>query len=409
MTESSNLIARQPICNKNLNVIGYEILYRMQSTENKAVIDNPDAATSDVILSLFNDLSLEDVVGDKYAFINFTSSFLLEGLPKSPPKQLVIELLEHQSIDESLLSALSKYRKSGYKIALDDFHLDDQTSALIDYANIIKLDVFDGNPKKWASEIQHFKDKGIKVLAEKVENKKVFDECLDLGFDLFQGYFFAKPEVLSGKKLGKNEMATLNLLNELNKKEIDIENITKLISKDVDLSYNLLRIINSGFYAISHEIQSIKHAVTLLGVSALRNWINLLALSSVNNKPQMLGDLALLRGKMCEEISKSIYPQADHDEFFTLGIFSLIDAYFDSPMKDLLGKLSISKTLKNALINHSGDMGKVLSCVTAFQSGNWSSTEKSALIQEGLLSLNDVNFIYSHSLKWVDISKTNSH
>ncbi|MFT6386944.1 MAG: EAL and modified HD-GYP domain-containing signal transduction protein [Cellvibrionaceae bacterium] len=403
MIESSNLIARQPICNKQLKVVAFELLYRMQSGGgNHAVVGDADAATIDVLLSAFNDLSIDDVVGNKKAFVNFTSNILLTQLPPISPKQLVIELLEDQEITPALLKALGRLRKQGYKIALDDFCLTKETISLIDYTDIIKLDVLDQAPESWAAYIPKLKDRGITLLAEKVESYAVYEQCCELGFELFQGYFFAKPKVITGKRISNNEMTILSLLTKLNAKDINISEVTKLISHDANLSYNLLRTINSGLFNFSSKVNSIKHAITMLGLTHLKSWISFIALSSMDNKPQALTELAMVRAKMCEELGKSMTSSASADDYFTIGMFSLIDAFFDIPMEELVKKLSLSDTMKNALLKREGSMGAALDCVINYQNGTWDNVEKTPLIDTGALSHESITNAYLNSVKWAE-------
>lgn len=337
MPEITNLIARQPICNKQLKVVAFELLYRMQSSGgNHAIVDNDDSATIDVILSAFNDLSIDDVVGNKKAFVNFTSNILLQQLPPISPKQLVIELLENQEVTPNLLKTLDRLRKQGYKIALDDFVLNKDTISLINYADIIKLDVLDQKPEAWADYIPRLKDKGITLLAEKVETYSIFEQCSELGFDLFQGYFFAKPKVIQGKRISNNEITILSLLSKLHSKNVNIGEVTNLISHDTNLSYNLLRTINSGLFNLPSKVNSIKHAITMLGLSHLKSWISFLALSSLEKKPQALTEMAMIRARMCESLGKRITRRESADDYFTIGMLSLIDAFFDMPMADLV-------------------------------------------------------------------------
>jgi len=403
MPEASNLIARQPICNKQLKVVAFELLYRMQSGGgNHAVVDDADGATIDVLLSAFNDLSIDDVVGKKKAFVNFTSNILLAQLPPISPKQLVIELLEDQEITPALLKTLGRLRKQGYKIALDDFCLTKETISLLDYADIIKLDVLDVAPESWAAYIPKLKDRGITFLAEKVETYDVFEQCCELGFDLFQGYFFAKPKVITGKRISNNEITILSLLTKLNAKDINISEVTNLISHDANLSYNLLRTINSGLFNLPSKVDSIKHAITMLGLTHLKSWISFLALSSLDNKPQVLTELAMVRAKMCEELGKTITRRASADDYFTIGMLSLIDAFFDMPMDELVKKLSLSDTMKNALLKREGEMGSALDCVINYQNGTWDNVTNTPLIDSGKLSNEAISRAYLNSVKWAE-------
>ena len=402
MTQAANLIARQPICTKKLKTIGYEILYRMAGSNNTAIVDNPDGASIDVLLALFNDLSLADVVDNKLAFINFTGNLLVKGLPNIPPKQLVIELLEDQEITDELINALLKLKKQGYRIALDDFTLNSMTMPLVEYANIIKIDVLSIPPGSWKEFIPPLKEKGVIFLAEKVESYEIFEECCDLGFDLFQGYFYEKPKIIAGKRLGNNQQTVLKLLNEINKSNIDINVITQLISNDVNISYNLLRTINSGLYGLPTEITSVKHAITLLGLANLKNWVNIISLSTLNDKPQLLTETAMLRAKMCEALGEMINHKQFADQYFTLGLFSLIDTFFDISMEDILKKLSLSSEMEKALRFHQGIMGDILNCVIAHQTGHWDHSHKNHLIEDGKLTMDKVTEAYLASVKWME-------
>ncbi|MGH1484951.1 MAG: EAL and HDOD domain-containing protein [Cellvibrionaceae bacterium] len=403
MSETSSLIARQPICNKQLKVVAFELLYRMQSKNNEAVVSDADGATIDVLLSAFNDLSINDVVGNKLAFVNFTSNILLNQLPPISPKQLVIELLEGQEVTPALLKALERLRKKGYKIALDDFCLTKETIALIEYADIIKLDVLEDEPESWAGYIPRLKDKGITLLAEKVETYEVYEQCCELGFDLFQGYFFAKPKVMSGKRISNNELTILSLLSKLNSKDVNIEEVTKAITQDANLSYNLLRTINSGLFCLPQKVDSIKHAIMMLGLNHLKSWINFLALSSLDSKPQALTDLAMLRAKMCEQLGKTISKRNTADDYFTVGLLSLIDAFFDMPMEDLIKKLSLSDAMKNALLKKEGEMGIALECAIRYQHGEWDDTgAKNNLLNSNIISMENITAAYLDSIQWVE-------
>jgi EAL and modified HD-GYP domain-containing signal transduction protein len=402
MSDESNLIARQPICNKQLKVVAFELLYRMGSEGNQALITDEDGATIDVLLSAFNDLSINDVVGSKKAFVNFTSNILLNKMPPFSPKQLVIELLENQEVTPNLLKALERLRKKGYKIALDDFCLTKETISLIDYADIIKLDVLAQPPQIWSNYIPRLKAKGITLLAEKVENYDVFDECSEMGFDLFQGYFFAKPKVITGKRISNNKLTVLNLLGQLNARDVNFNEVTKLITLDPNLSYNLLRTINSGLFNLPSKVESIKHALTMLGLNHLKNWINFLALSSLDNKPQALTDLAMVRAKMCEELGKTVTKKSSADDYFTVGLLSLIDAFFDMTMEELVQKLSLTDAMKNALLKREGEMGQVLESVINYQNANWEKPSDQNVQEDNFVAMENIASAYVDSLKWTE-------
>ena len=395
----SHLIARQPICNSSLKVVAYELLYRMNGTNNNAFIDNHDSATIDVLLAAYNDLSITDVIGKQLAFVNFTSNIIINNLPPLSPKQLVIELLEDQEVTPELIKALKKLRSKGYKIALDDFCLTKKTLSLIECADIIKVDVLDQAPETWESYIPKLKERGIVMLAEKVETYEVYEQCKKLGFELFQGYFFAKPKILSGKKMSRNSMSVLQLISKLNMPEVDYDDIINTISADVGLSYNLLRTLNSGMYAQVNKVDSVRQAAVTLGLNHLRNWINLLALGSLDNKPNILLETAMIRAKLCEDLGGIITGKIAPEGYFTVGLFSMTDAFFDTPLEELIKKLALSNELTSALLHHKGDKGKILQIATHFQENKLTRQDLNVL-EDYNISNQQLTQAYLDSIYW---------
>ena len=405
MTETSNLIARQPICNRQLKIKGYELLYRMQMTANgEPLLDNPDGASIEVLLAAFNSLSIEEVVGDKLAFINFTNNVILHHIPPVPHKQLVIELLEDQDITPTLLRAIARLRQQGYKIALDDFSLTKETVSLINYADIIKVDVLNTPPETWANYMPELKKKGIILLAEKVETHEMFDHCCKLGFDLFQGYFFAKPKIITGRRIANNELSVLELVSRLSGREcdIDMDAITDIIIRDPVLSYNLLRTINSGLFYRSKEIGSIKYAITMLGLNRLNRWISLLALTTLEKKPQMLAVFAMTRARMCELLGQKLTSRESANDYFTLGLMSLMDAFVNLEMHELLKKISLPKVMEAALLRYDGDMGNILQTVIDYEGGHWDREQKVPGVSAGNSRFEDNRRAYIESVQWAE-------
>lgn len=395
----SHLIARQPICNSSLKVVAFELLYRMNGNSNDAVIDNQDSATIDVLLAAYNDLSITDVIGKQLAFVNFTSNIIINNLPPLSPKQLVIELLEDQEVTPELLKSLKNLRNKGYKIALDDFCLTKETLSLIDCADIIKLDVLDQAPQTWANYIPKLKERGITMLAEKVETYDIYEECKALGFELFQGYFFAKPKILSGKKMSRNATSVFQLIGKLNAVEVDFDDVIKSISADAGLSYNLLRTLNSGMYTQVKKVDSIRQAAVTLGLNNLRNWINLLALGSLDEKPKVLIETAMVRARFCELLGEIITQKTSPDGYFTVGLFSMIDAFFDTPLEELIQKLALRKELIDALLHYQGEKGRVLRLASHYQEDKLTKRDL-ALLEEYNIDNKVITQAYLDSVYW---------
>ena len=398
MTEAIPLLARQPIFDGNMKVVAYELLCRNSDLKFIASTDG-DAASSQVLLNAFTELSIEQVVGAHKAFVNFTRT-LIDSPPPFNRQKLVIEILEGQQVDAAMLHSLKQLREQGYTIALDDFELDENSKNLIAYADIIKLDVLSLSPEKLRYHIEYLKPFNITLIAEKVETYEMFEQCKALGFDLFQGYFLAKPRVITGKKISENKQSVLQLLSALHDQNVPIEKIERMIARDTLLSFKLLRLVNSAAFGMSRNVESLRQAIMLLGLNKLRNWVNLLALSNLSGKPHELSVAALTRARMCEMIATKMKQRNSPDAYFTVGLLSTLDAFLDSPLEELLKSLSLSESLNNAMLSHAGPEGMVLQIVQAHEQGHWQDIDWHQLEDLGLTP-NLIAEIYVDSLHWV--------
>ena len=301
-------VARQPIYDRQLTVSGYELLFREDGV-NRAVIGDDDAATSQVLLGAFTDIGLKELVGERPAFLNVSTRFVVEGYALPLPKdQLVLELLERAPVTPKLLAAIAGLRRDGYSVALDDFRLSDATRPLLALADIVKVDVL-GVPRPSLPDIvAELRGCGGRLLAEKVETYEDFEFCHELGFDLFQGYFFCRPKIVKGRAIPAGRLGTLRIVGRMNEPGVQLKELEDLISRDVGLSYRLLRYINSAFFGLRREITSVRQALVLLGLENIRRWATLLALAGVDDKPHELLVTALLRARMCEQLAPPSAP-----------------------------------------------------------------------------------------------------
>lgn len=398
MSELLPLLARQPIFNRSMQVVGYELLCRTSSL-NRATFTNGDSASSQVLLHTFTDLSLEKVVGKHKAYINFTRTLLITP-PPFDPRQLVVEVLEDEIVDQALLDGLTQLKSEGYTIALDDFVLSDETRPLLIYADIIKLDVLQLSEPELVDHIEQLKPQGYTLLAEKVETYEMLERCKALGFDLFQGYFLARPKIISGRKISESKQAVLQLLAALHDPEVSILRVEQLLSQDPVLSYKLLRLVNSAAFALPRTIESLRQAITLLGLDIIKNWVNLLAMANLGNKPTELSVAALTRARMCEALAKIMRNEARQDAFFTVGLLSTLDAFMDVPLDVLLSNLSLSRELSEALLQHRGDEGRILDVVEHYEQGAWEAIDWTYLESVGITP-SQLSQAYLEALEWV--------
>jgi EAL and modified HD-GYP domain-containing signal transduction protein len=399
MSNSLPLLARQPIFNTKMKVVAYELLCR-SSHVNRADFSNGDAASSQVLLNAFTELSIGNVVGKHLAFINFTRN-LLQTPPPFDRKQLVVEVLEGQKVDSAMLHALKVLREHKYTIALDDFVLTPETQSLIPYADIVKLDVLQLDPKEILEHVKFIKPYGIKLLAEKVETYEMLEFCKSAGFDLFQGYFLARPQIITGRKMSDNKQSVLQLLSALQDPDVPVEKIEKMLARDTILSFKLLRLVNSAAFGLARKIDSLKQAIMLLGLNKIKNWVNILAMSNLGDKPHELSVSALTRARMCELIANELNDKAKPDGFFTVGLLSTLDAFMDAPMATLLDSISLSKHINDAILQQLGNEGKVLEITTYYEKGDWENIDW-AYLESNNINAEKLAKIYVDTLEWVD-------
>ncbi len=396
MDKNNVLLARQPIYDRELGIYAYELLFRSNKHELAADV-GADAATSTVFLNAFSEIGIHNVVGDQLAFINFTRNLLLNP-PPFTNAEIVIEVLEDVEPDEDVIKSLKIYKDQGFIIALDDFEYHESRQPLVDLADIIKIDVMALSEQQIAEHVTRLKIPGITLLAEKVETQEMYNYCKDLGFDYFQGYFLSRPKEMKGSKLPANKLVVMKLIAELQNPDTSPQRLHDTISKDPSLSFKLLRMINSAAYRRANKIESLLRAIILLGENDIRRWASLLALSQLDDKPHALSELTMIRAKMCEYIGSHINQQMSN-LFFTVGLLSMMEAYFDSPMDELLKSMALSEEIEQALLNHEGILGFVLKTATAYERGDWANIDWSTLTQNHL-SIMDVKQAYMDSLRW---------
>ncbi len=365
------LIGRQQIFDKDLNVYAYELLFRGSDFDlmNKT---GATKATNQVITDTLLEVGLNTIVGHNRAFINFTTQNILDKTPLHLPNdRIVIEVLENIEIDSRIITNLKELSKLGYLIALDDFVFTDDWTPLVEFADIIKLDIMEMGETKTRQLITQLKPYKAKLLAEKVETYDEYKYLLDLGCTYFQGFFFNRPNIVFGKRLSVNQTAAIQLLNTVNNPDVEFEDLTKIISRDVGLSFKLLHYINSAFFALPNKVSSINHAIAYLGLKEIKRWINIMTLASLSNKPEAVMHNALIRGKMCEELANLSGNQSDN--FFLIGILSNLDSLLDMPLDKALNQLPLADDIISAILHKMGLGGEALKCVISYETWDTSA------------------------------------
>jgi EAL and modified HD-GYP domain-containing signal transduction protein len=287
-----------------------------------------------------------------------------------PRTQVVLEVLEDIEPDEQVLAGLQDLRRRGFKIALDDFVRDARHEPLLPLADIVKVDVLGLSPDEVRTRYQELKPLGIRLLAEKIETREQFELCREMGFDYFQGYFLAKPNVVSGSSIPANGLNLLRLMAAFQDPDHDIESIAEIVSQDVALSYKLLRHINAAIYGMPRRIDSVRETVAYLGLGTVRNLACLFLLSDVGEQPHELLVTAMMRAKMCDLLAHAAGLRSS-SSFFTVGLFSTLDALLNAPMERVVKKLPLTQELQDALLGGRGPLGEALRCTLAYERGDW--------------------------------------
>lgn len=373
--ESSALIneiyvGRQAIYSCKGKIEAYEILYR-PTDENASQVLDGERATSEVILHALITIGLERLVGTHPAFINITRQLILgQQLWLLPSDKIVLEILEDVVVDQQLLEAVRTLSAAGFRIALDDFVYNESSLLLVPLADIVKLDVLATPEKELQALVSHLRAAGVKkLLAEKVETAEQYQYCRALGFDFYQGHFFSQPQLVQGRSLPTNRIAILQLIGKLNDPDANFESIESLVTQEVSLSYKVLRHINSAYFGLSRRVESIHRAVVLLGLNHIRDLATLISLASLEDHNGLV-TTALVRAKMCEILANA-EGLTRKESSFTVGLLSILDVMTQTPMKEVLTYLPLSKDINDALLHHQGPLGHILACTLAYERGDW--------------------------------------
>jgi EAL and modified HD-GYP domain-containing signal transduction protein len=362
------LFARQAIVDRRGRVAGYELLYRGLRDEDGQI---PDAehATCQVLVAAFGEVGLDMAVGGSTAFINVTERFLREVDPLPlHPGSTVLELLEDQRPNPALLDRLRALRTDGFRIALDDFSLTAETAPLLDVADFVKVDLRMHARPEAEALMRELAQRGVTVVAEKVEDQDEHDWSRDAGATLFQGYFFCKPVELAGVELRSASLDRLRIIAGLTHPDAGLAEVEYAVSTDPALSLRLLRAINSAALSLPQRVSSIRQSVMLLGPRTVRQWALVLLLSGVGEQRGPLLTTALTRARTCEAIGLA-KGAPDPDAWFSVGLLSVSDALAGAPLADVVAELPLCDEVAAALVQRTGGKGAALSAAIACERG----------------------------------------
>ncbi len=398
-------LARQPILDKHGSLFAFELLFRSASKLMPGVI-NDVHATAQVLTNTLEDMGIANVLGPHKGFINVDEDFfhsdMIELLPR---QQIVIELLETITINDSTIARCHELKKKGFTLALDDVaKIDETTTSLLGVVDIVKLDLLQITARHLPALVAEYRKYPAKLLAEKVEDHTQARLCIELGFDMLQGYYFAHPELLSGKSMDISKIALLQILV-LMLSNAENEEIEHAFKEHPTLSYKLLRMVNSASTGLLTKIHSIKHGLIVVGRRSLQRWVQLLLYASDKEwqEADPLMQLAATRGMMMELIARQTKPHdPDYaDQAFLTGMLSLLDTLLGEPLQKALSYVSLDKNIENALLERTGELGSLLNMCEEIEGGNINSVQKS-LDAYPSLTLKSINTAQVEALAWAN-------
>lgn len=399
-------LARQAIFDRHKRVFGYELLFRSSASSDHFDGADYDQATSQVVANSYFAIGLERVLAGKNAFVNFTRSLLLSDFASVLPREAsVIEILETVEPDAEVLAACRKLKQQGFRLALDDFACGRRYEPLAELADIIKVDIQAAREKDQEALMKQYGERGIKMLAEKVETLAEFERARNLGYVYFQGYFFARPVILAGREPPAFELHYLALLREILRPELEHLKIEEIVREEVSLAYKLLRYVNSARFSWRTTVDSIRHALALLGDRQIRQWASLAMVSHAGrDKPHELVVMTMVRARFCELLGAHVgLSGTESSHLFLLGIVSLLDAIMDVRLDQILRQLPVPEDIEETLLGGAGignRIARVYELERAWEAGDWDAVAERA----GALGTRKdrLTELYVRSIQWAE-------
>lgn len=398
---TATYVARQPIFTRSKRLFGYELLFRSGDTAVFPDIDG-DTATAQVLSHSLLNWNFEQLTNGRVALINFTGNLLREQLPLLfPVDKVIVEVLESVEPTEEILAACRKLVRRGFTLALDDFVYREELRPLIELAGLIKIDFMGVTPDDIRRTLAHIGPTRARFLAEKVETYAEFQQAQDMGFSLFQGYFFSKPETVRGRDIHPGRSNLLGILGEIQGTDCHFGRLETIFKADVSLAFKLLQIVNSAYYRRSNAITSVRHALTYLGCRDIYRLVTVLVISELaNDKPKELLRQALIRARFCERLSEETPARDRAPQAFLTGLFSNLDAVLDDRLEAILAQLPLAGDIKQALLAGDNCLGEILALVTLYEKGDWDACTLAA--GQHSCPMPRVTEHYVDALQWAD-------
>lgn len=369
-------IGRQPILDRSQQLFAYELLFRSGTQKNEASVQDNLGATANVINRAFADLGVEQALGPYKGFINCDENLLLSDMLEIlPTDKIVLEVLETVDVTPQIIERCTELKARGFTLALDDFvSYEDKWRPLLDLIEIVKVDLLPLRQEELAKVTSALKRWPLTLLAEKVDSREQAEYCLRLGYGLFQGYYFAKPAIIAGKKLGHSQLAMVRLLG-LVMEDADTIQLEAIFKHEPGLAVNLLRLTNSVATGVRTKVTSLRHAITVLGRRQLQRWLQLLLYTNPSgggNVANPLLQLAATRGRLLELLAHKLQPnnREFEDHAFMTGIMSLMPTLLGVPFEEILKGIQLTADVHEALEQRSGMLGTMLQLAEALEASD---------------------------------------
>lgn len=404
MTDTQYFLGRQPIVGRNRELVAYELLFRSSMTNAATVLDDV-AASATVIQHTFSDLGMPLALGDKQGFINLPASLLMSDLIEVlPPERIVLEILETVTLTPDVMARCQQLQEAGYTLALDDVvGLSPEQQEILPLVKLVKIDMMALRREQVSDMVRDLRPYGITLLAEKVETLEQYEFCRELGFDLFQGYFFAKPVILTGRTVPPSSLALLRLLS-LIVADAEVEELEHALKQAPSLTLRLLKTVNAAAFGMKKKISTLREAIFMLGRVQLSRLVQIMLFaqqSDVAMTADPVLQTAIVRARLMEGLADALDWAALRDRAFMVGMLSLIDVVFQQPMADLLDLINLEESLQNAIMHRKGKLGSLLQLVMASETED--GTEILALLpQFPQLHADQFNQLQVEALNWAN-------
>jgi EAL and modified HD-GYP domain-containing signal transduction protein len=404
MSAQEIFIGRQPILDREQQLHAYELLFR-RGTQNSAEVTDDLAATATVLSHAFTELGLEAALGPYLGFVNLDARMLMsDAIELLPKEKFVLEVLETVELTPDVVRRCRTLKDLGYTLALDDFvRLEEQHRPLLEMADIVKVELMGMDDATLRQTEAALRPWPVTLLAEKVDSEAQARFCRELGFALFQGYYFAKPTVIAGKKLSHSELALIRLLG-LILDDAETPQLEGIFKHEPGLTMNLMRLTNSAASGLRQKITSLRHAITVLGRRQLQRWLQLLLYTNPSGGgANPLLQLAATRGRFMELLAGDLQGAGRdlEDRAFMTGIMSLMPALLHVPIGEVIASLNVAPDVREALEQRQGPLGTMLLLAEKLEEGDMAACQAHTAQLPGL-DADRVNAILSQALAWAN-------